>query len=75
MKNVVKRHFIGLAEKMHRPPEYLEMLRFKVDHKVSPGIPFFKKEKAIVVLHAPAKVATQAPLLHPYGSGQGSNGL
>jgi len=70
MKNGVEHHFIGLSEKVHRPPEHPKMLRLQVGHKVLLGIPFFKKKESIFILDTLAEVAAPASLLHPYGTGQ-----
>lgn len=68
--NGVKDHLIGLLEKIHRPPDHLEMLRLQVDRKVLLGIPFFKKKESVFVLDTLAEVATPTSLLQPYGTGQ-----
>ena len=66
----VEHHFIGLFEKVHRPPDHPKMLRLQVGHKVLLGIPFFKKKESIFIFDTLAEVATLASLLHPYGTGQ-----
>ena len=71
----VEHHFIGLLEKVHRPPKYPETLRLQVTIQVFPGIPFFKNMEFIFILHTAAKVAAQAPLLCLYGADQGSDRL
>jgi len=50
-------HFVGLLEKVHRPPKYLEALRLQVAIQVLPGIPFFKNAKFIFIFHTLTKVA------------------
>jgi len=70
MENVVERHFIGLLEKVHHPPEHPKIFRLQVGHKVFPGIPFFKKKELIFILDTLAEVAALASLLHPCGNGQ-----
>ena len=70
MENGVALYFMALFEKVHRPPEYLEMLRLQMGHKVLLGIPFFKKKESISILDTLAEVAAPASLLHPYGTGQ-----
>ena len=70
MKNGVKHPFIGLTEKIHRPPEHLKILRLQMVHQVLMGIPFFKKEESIFIFQTLAEVAAPASLLHPYGTGQ-----
>src|SRR4030042_6098791 len=71
----VEHHFIGLLEKVHRPPKYPKTLRLQVAFKVLLGIPFLKKRKFIFILHTLAKIAAPAPLLRPYGADQGSDRL
>ena len=70
MKNGVDRHFTGLSEKAHRPPEHPEMLRLQVCHKVLLCIPFFKKKEPVFILDTLAEVTAPASLLSPYGTGQ-----
>src|SRR4030066_1733280 len=71
----VEHHFIGLLEKVHRPPKYPKTLRLQVAVKVLLGIPFFKKREFIFILHTLAKIAAPASLLRPYGADQGSDRL
>ncbi len=66
----VEHHFIGLLEKVHRPPEYPKTPGLQVAHKVLLGIPFLKKTELIFILHALAKIAALASLLRPYGDDQ-----
>jgi hypothetical protein len=66
----VEHHFIGLFEKVHRPPKYPETLRLQVAFKVLLGIPFFKKPEFIFILCTLTKVAALASLLRPYGPDQ-----
>jgi len=70
VENGVEHPFIGLLEKVHRPPDHLKMLRLQVSHKVLLGIPFFKKKESIFILGTLAEVAAIASLLHLYGTGQ-----
>ena len=70
IKNGVEHPFIGLTEKVHRPPEHPKMPRLQVSHQVLKGIPFFKKKESIFILDTLAEVAAPASLLHPYGTGQ-----
>jgi hypothetical protein len=70
MENGVEHLFIGLFEKVDRPPEYTKMLRLQVDHKILLGIPFFKKKESIFILDTLAEVGALASLLHPCGTGQ-----
>jgi len=70
VENGVEHPFIGLLEKVHRPPDHLKMLRLQVGHKVLLGTPFFKKKESIFILGTLAEVAALASLLHPYGTGQ-----
>ena len=58
-------HFVGLLEKVHRPPKYLKTLRLQVAIQVLPGIPFFNNTEFIFILHTPVRVAAQASLLCP----------
>jgi hypothetical protein len=44
MKNGVEHSFIGLTEKVHRPPKHPKMVRLQVVHQVLLCIPFFKKK-------------------------------
>src|SRR4030043_2274472 len=71
----VEHHFIGLLEKVHRPPKYPKTLRLQVAVKVLLGIPFFKNREFIFILHTLEKVAALASLLRPYGADQGSDRL
>jgi hypothetical protein len=66
----VEHPFIGLFEKVHRPPEHPKMVRLQVGHKVLPGIPFLKKKESIFILDTLGEVAALASLLCPYGTGQ-----
>lgn len=68
-------HFKGHFEKVRRPPDHLEILRFHMVLKVFPGIPFLKKQEVIFILQILAKVAASASLFRPYGTGQASHGL
>ena len=61
-------HFIRLLEKIHRPPEYLEMVRLQVFLKIHTGIPFLKRREFIFFLNILAKIASPASLLHPCGA-------
>jgi hypothetical protein len=70
VENGVERHFIGLLEKVHRPPEDFKSLRLQVVHKVFPGIPFLKKAEFIFLLNILVKVATPATFRWPYGADQ-----
>jgi hypothetical protein len=70
VKNGVEYPFIGLTEKVHRPPEHPKMVRLQVGHQGLMGIPFFKKKESIFILHTLAEVAAPASFLHPYGTGQ-----
>lgn len=71
----MERHFTGLSEKVHRPPEHPEMLRLQVGHKILPGVPFLKKKESIFVLDTLAQVAAPASLLGPHGADQGNDRL
>jgi len=66
----VEHHFIGLLEKVHRPPKDFKTLRLQVVIKVLPGIPFFKNTEFIFILLTPAKVAAPASLLCLNGADQ-----
>jgi hypothetical protein len=70
VENGVEQHFIGLLEKVHRPPKYPKTLRLHVAIRVLPGIPFFKKREFIFILNTLAKVESLASLLRPYGADQ-----
>jgi len=70
MENVVERPFIGLFEKVHRPPEHPKMLRLQVGHEILLGIPFFKEKESIFIIDTLAEVTAPASLLHPCGTGQ-----
>ena len=70
MENGVERLFVGLLEKVHRPPDHPKMLRLQVGRKVLLGIPFFKKKESIFILNTLAEVAALASLLHPCVTGQ-----
>jgi hypothetical protein len=50
-------HFIRLLEKVHRPPNYMKMLRLQVAVKVLSAIPFFKNAEFIFILQTLVKVA------------------
>jgi len=75
VENGVIHPFVGLLEKVHRPPDHPEMLRLQVGQKVLLGIPFFKQNESIFILCTLAEFVTLASLLHPYGIGQWSNRL
>jgi hypothetical protein len=68
----VGHNFVGLLEKVHRPAKYTKPIGLQMAVQVFPGIPFFEDMELIFILHAPAKVASQASLLCPYGTDQGS---
>ena len=70
VENGVKHYFMGLSEKVHRPPEHPKTLRLQVAHKVLRGIPFFKKKETILIFDTLAEVATIASLLRSYGADQ-----
>ena len=65
MENGVKHHFIGLSEKVHRPPEYPKALRLQVTHQILLGIPFLKKKESIFIFDTLAEIAAIASLLRP----------
>ncbi len=75
VENGVEYHFIGLLEKVHRPPKYPKTLRLQVALKVLLSIPFLKKTEFIFILHTLAEIAAPASLLRPYGADQGSDRL
>jgi hypothetical protein len=75
VENRVEHYFIGLLEKIHRPPKYPKTLRLEVVIKVLLGFPFLYKTKFILIFHALEKVAALAPLFRPYGADKGNNRL
>jgi hypothetical protein len=69
MESCVENPFIGLFEKIHRPPEHPIMLRFQMGHKVFLSVPLFKKKESIYIPDTLVEIAALASLLHPYGTG------
>ena len=68
-------HFIGLLQKVHRPPKYPEAFRLQVAVKVLPGVPLFKNTEFVFILHTPVKVAAPASHLRPQVADQGYDRL
>jgi hypothetical protein len=68
--NGVERLLIGFLEKVPCSPDYPEILRLQVGHKIFLGIPFFMKKESVFILDTPAEVAALTSLLHPCGNGQ-----
>jgi hypothetical protein len=62
--------FIGLFEKIHRPPEHPRMLRLQMVQKVLLGIPFLQKKESIFILDTLGEVEALASFFRPYGTAQ-----
>jgi len=63
--NGIERLIIGFLEKVYCSPDYLEIIRLQVGHKVLMGIPFFKKKESVFILDTLAEFAALTSLLHP----------
>jgi hypothetical protein len=61
VENGVEHRFIGIFKKIHRSPEYPEMIGLQVGHKVRPGIPFFKEKESFFVIDTLAEVVAPHP--------------